>query len=70
MGITVSYNEEHGTPLTLDEVRQAQKRLAIHCPACSSSDIDDNGESKLNSLSFCCNTCGEQFDAVAVRKTP
>lgn len=70
MGITVSHNESHGTPLTLDEVRRAQKKRAIHCPACSSSDVDDNGETKLSALAFCCNTCGEQFDATAVRKAP
>jgi transposase-like protein len=47
--------------------RLAQKvTQPVACPVCGSRDVQDNGETDRRYLSYCCNGCGEHWDAVDV----
>lgn len=53
--------------LTFEEVLAAYREERIKCPACGNTrDLSDNGQFFHSRLSFCCGTCGEQFDAVYI----
>lgn len=45
---------------------QARKVTHPECPNCGSTDCGDNGATGYQ-LSYCCNECGEQWDAYPER---